>query len=294
MKKNYKVIVDAKYGYRRLDPIPDKETSESFYKKQYYEKVKKGNGFPEQRRIMDGGEEAEKEREWFKSTIYSDIETILKKFTDKLSVMDVGCGTGELIAYLKTKGFDVTGIEPSLMATNIANPEITIYNMTLAEYLKKETFEKFGIVLLMNILEHTPYPEAILLDTQKLLLPNGVICISVPNDFNILQLQAQKEIKKPQWWVAPPDHVNYFNFESLYAFMEKLGYEVIYSQSSYPMEFFLLQGDDYVYNPTIGNICHQKRRKLELSMPAYIRRQLYQAYANIGIGRDCFVFGRLK
>ena len=50
---------------------------------------------------------------------------------------------------------------------------------------------------------------------KELLSPGGIICIQVPNDFNQLQLLALKKVTKKEWWVAIPDHINYFDFQSL-------------------------------------------------------------------------------
>ncbi len=60
------------------------------------------------------------------------------------------------------------------------------------------------------------------------------------------------------------------------------------------MELFLTMGDDYINNPEIGKRCHQKRVSFELSIPAELRRNIYQALAKVGVGRDCFVCAKLK
>ncbi|HEC35434.1 MAG TPA: hypothetical protein ENI39_02745 [Anaerolineae bacterium] len=50
------------------------------------------------------------------------------------------------------------------------------------------------------------------------------------------------------------------------------------------MELFLLMGDEYVGDPTIGKWCHWKRVSFELSIPAELRRRIYRALAKIGVG----------
>ena len=129
---------------------------------------------------------------------------------------------------------------------------------------------------------------------KNLLTNTGMIVIQVPNDFNELQLAAQKQLNKKPWWIAIPDHINYFNFRSLHALLERLGFKVIHSQGSFPMELFLLMGDDYVGNPEVGSKCYQKRVRFEMSIPGELRRRIYIALAEIGVGRDCLVFAEVK
>ena len=133
------------------------------------------------------------------------------------------------------------------------------------------------------MLEHIPNPVEFLSLVKNLLTNTGMIVIQVPNDFNELQLAAQKQLNKKPWWIAIPDHINYFNFRSLHALLERLGFKVIHSQGSFPMELFLLMGDDYVGNPEVGSKCYQKRVRFEMSIPGELRRRIYIALSLIHI-----------
>jgi hypothetical protein len=124
--------------------------------------------------------------------------------------------------------------------------------------------------------------------------PGGLICIRVPNDFTEIQLSAQKHLNKKEWWIAVPDHINYFDFQSLHHLLEAAGFEVFYSQGDFPMELFLYMGEDYIGLPDVGKRCHQKRVNFDMTVPGELRRRMYQALAAIGVGRNCLVFGRLK
>ena len=58
------------------------------------------------------------------------------------------------------------------------------------------------------------------------------------------------------------------------------------------MELFLLMGDDYVADPTVGPMVHERRRRLELDLPADVRRSLGRAWAAAGIGRNVTIVAR--
>jgi SAM-dependent methyltransferase len=213
-------------------------------------------------------------------------------------VLDVGCGTGELLAYLHDQNFTTFGLEPSPEAVEAAQKRglkvtCSTLNEFVADQIQKQA-EGFDAITTLNVLEHVPNPVEFIQQTKRILSPGGILCIRVPNDFTEIQASAQAAIGRDPWWVAIPDHVNYFNFENLPPFLERLGFEVAYVQGDFPMELFLLMGDNYVATPQLGGQCHQKRVAFEMALPGELRRRLYQKLAEAGIGRDCLVFARLK
>ena len=294
----YKIVRDPVYKYRRLDPIPDEKEITRFYQSQYYDLIRKGGRAPELRRLMTSGEEAERERAWLRVTLYSDISYIMNQHAPGKRVLDCGCGTGELLSYLNENGFDTVGIEPSPDAVAVAESRgLTIYDSTLEEFVehyRSSDIVAFDAVTFLNVLEHVPNPAHIVEITKAILNPEGIICIRVPNDFSEIQLAAQKQLSKEAWWIAIPDHINYFDFQSLRFLLERLGFEVVYSQGDFPMELFLLMGDEYVGNPKVGTRCHQRRVRFEMAISGESRRRIYRALAEVGVGRDCLVFGRLR
>jgi hypothetical protein len=58
------------------------------------------------------------------------------------------------------------------------------------------------------------------------------------------------------------------------------------------MELFLLMGDDYVADPPLGATVHERRRRLELALPAELRRSIGRAWVQAGIGRNTMVVAR--
>lgn len=294
----YKIIRDPIYGYKRLDPLPTGEELAEFYQNKYYHLIRKGGRAPHLRRFMDGGESARSERAWFHTTLYSDILSIFNQYGTGRRILDVGCGTGELVSYLKDRDFDVVGIEPSADAAALAKSQgLVVYNYTLEDFVDFHTSnasDNFDAIIIINILEHVPEPVEMVRYIKKLLKPGAMLCVQVPNDFNELQLAAKDKLNKEPWWIAIPDHINYFDFSSLASLLESVGFEVVDSRGDFPMELFLLMGEDYVGNPDTGRKCHEKRISFELAISAQLRRRLYQKFAEIGIGRDCLVFGKLR
>lgn len=296
-EKNFQVIFDPVHGYRRLEPLPDDEELGRFYQSQYYHLIRQGGRAPTLRRLMAGAEQEEFEKSWLQTTLYADIGYVLGQSAPGHSVLDIGCGTGEFLGYLKENGFDPVGIEPSAEATaNVEAKGYTVYNFTLEEFVdyhKATGLDAFDTVTLLNVLEHVPQPIKLIEMCKTILKPGGLICLVVPNDYSEIQLAAQEKLDEPPWWVAVPDHINYFDFQSLHTLLKELGFTIIYSQGDFPMELFLLMGDNYIGDPEIGGLCHQKRVSFETAIPGHLRRRMYQALAAVGVGRNCLTFGRL-
>jgi SAM-dependent methyltransferase len=294
----YKIVQDPLYKYFKLDPVPEAGELSKFYQSKYYELIRKGGRACDLGRLMAGGEEAEQERNWLQKTLYDDIISVINDFVPGGKVLDIGCGSGEFIAYAITKGFDAVGIEPSKEAVEAAKLRgLRAYCCDLEGFVRNyelNTEKIFDVVVMLYVLEHVPDPVNIINLVKEILMTNGVLCVRVPNDFSEIQLTAQKTLNKEAWWIAAPDHINYFNFDSLHFFLREMGFEILYSQGDFPMELFLLMGDDYVENHEIGSRCHKKRRHFEMSLQGDFRRKIYCALANIGIGRDCLVFCRRK
>jgi len=292
------IIKDPIYGYKRFNPIPEDDEIMQFYESQYYELIKKGNRACELQKLMAGGKEADREREWLRGSLYIDIAYLLKKYAPGRRVLDVGCGTGELVSYLNEAGFEAEGIEVSKEASEIARSQgLEVYTCFLEElsiHYDQGKYCCFDAITLLNVLEHVPSPAKLVEDVKKYLNPGGVLCVRVPNDFTEIQSVAQNHLDVAPWWVAYPDHINYFDCETLQSFLEQMGFEFLYVQTDFPMEFFLLMGEAYVGNPKIGKECHEKRVRFESAIPAELRRKIYQAFAGIGIGRDLLTIARWK
>jgi len=63
------------------------------------------------------------------------------------------------------------------------------------------------------------------------------------------------------------------------------------------MELFLLLGDDYIQDPSLGRKMHNKRKNFDLILSKFnnqLKRDIYQAFANLNIGRDIILYAIKK
>ena len=148
-----------------------------------------------------------------------------------------------------------------------------------------------------EVLEHIPDPASLLRLVHQQMNDNGIVCIIVPNDFNPFQIVLRDHLKFSPWWVAPPYHINYFNFDSLSNLVERCGFKVIHKEATFPIDMFLLMGDNYVDNDALGRTCHSRRVSFEKALSQSglgdIMSKLYSGFAQQGIGREVVLFAKV-
>lgn len=237
--------------------------------------------------------------EWEESGFYDKFSTFEEYIPaqENRSLLDIGCGLGKLLLYGKERNWNCIGVEPSKQAANCAlNNGLNVLNCNFSKNIFKSN-EKFDVVHMHHVLEHIKNPMALIKDAKELLKDEGLLCIIVPNDFSAFQKILWKELDFKPWWISPKDHLNYFDFDTLSSLLEKNGFEIVLKETSFPMELFLLFGDNYIKNPEIGSQSHLKRLNFDTTLRKYnndLKRKFYQSLANIGIGRDVILYAKKK
>jgi 2-polyprenyl-3-methyl-5-hydroxy-6-metoxy-1,4-benzoquinol methylase len=113
---------------------------------------------------------------------------LTEKYKDK-PVLDIGCGVGYLVFFLKKQGFkEVTAIDMDEKLIEIARSRVDA-NFIRGDgmsYLKSND-RQYGVIFLWNVLEHIPKNETIdfLKIANQRLLGGGVVVIRAPNLTNI-------------------------------------------------------------------------------------------------------------
>ena len=100
-------------------------------------------------------------------------------------VLEVGCGTGATLHWLKQTGRCVhtTGIELFAGAAAVARERVDTLHVGDAEQLAQHALPpaSFDLVLCLDVLEHLVDPWAFVGQVQRLLKPGGLLVASIPN-----------------------------------------------------------------------------------------------------------------
>jgi 2-polyprenyl-3-methyl-5-hydroxy-6-metoxy-1,4-benzoquinol methylase len=101
-------------------------------------------------------------------------------------LLDVGCGVGNIGAKLGELGFQVTGIDHSAKAVNLARErglEAEVCDLDSEKLTYGD--ETFDVVWAGDVIEHVFDPINLLKQLNRVLKKGGCLCLSVPNEFQL-------------------------------------------------------------------------------------------------------------
>lgn len=136
-------------------------------------------------------------------------------------ILDVGCGSGELLEHFAAQGWEPYGVDPSGAAVEAARRRgVTAHRGTLADHPWQE--KTFEAITFQHSLEHVVDPVEALEQARRLLAPGGVMAIAVPN-----WSSWQRRLFRNRWFVLDlPRHQQHFSPRALTHLAGKLGLEV--------------------------------------------------------------------
>ena len=217
------------------------------------------------------------------------------------TLLDVGAGEGFLMAEAAASGLTVLGIDFSEAGIQRCHPQLRSQLMvggveeSLATLAHQNT--RVTVCTALNVIEHVIDPISTVKAMREVLAPGGIMALTVPNDFSDLQkhLVASGQVSH-EYWLAPPQHLHYFNTHSIQAFCRHAGLVVVDAYADFPIELFLLHpASNYVDAPAAGAAAHKARITAELLMAETglenllaLNRSLFK----VGIGRALTVLCR--
>ncbi len=145
---------------------------------------------------------------------------LMRRHGNGTRLLDVGCGEGFFLFNASRAGYTSKGIEISQDVAEYARTEFSLdVEAKPFEELAFPT-DHFDVVTLWQVLEHLPYPLAVLKETHRILKPGGLVVTSTPNIEGILA-----RIFRRRWWNLRVLHVNQFTAKTLTAILENAGFE---------------------------------------------------------------------
>lgn len=157
----------------------------------------------------------------------SSLSVLAHMISPGASVLDLGCGSGALGAYLCAElNCSVDGVTISTQEAEIAKPHYRhIVTANLDELDVSQAFagQQYSYIVCADVLEHLKHPERILDACQSLLAPQGQLLISIPNaSYSGLQI----ELMSGEWryrteGLLDRTHLRFFTRISLLRFLQE-------------------------------------------------------------------------
>jgi 2-polyprenyl-3-methyl-5-hydroxy-6-metoxy-1,4-benzoquinol methylase len=288
------LLQQNEYGFFQVYPTPSQKELEEYYSKKYY-----------QAPTVATYSKYYDDEELRLTKIAAEVaDSVLKRTSTNTNdiLFDIGCGEGFFMSFLEKLGWSVFGTDYSEAGIKAQNlqlyDKVTFGNAELDLNQRISEGQKFKLVNLGNILEHVTDPITFIRTIKQLIDKDGVLRIVVPNDTSELQGLLKNLGKSKDEWYCAPDHLSYFNFNSLINFVTKEGFTVIDSFGDFPIEMFLINDFSNYYNiKESGPQAHLARVKImnfvrDQGLDVYM--EWSKALAKTKLSRSCIIYCKIS
>ncbi len=117
-------------------------------------------------------------------------------------LLEVGCGSGEWLTYMRRLGWRVEGVEPDPKAAETARSQgLNVRTGQLSD--QRYPDEYADVICLVHVIEHLHEPLGTLRECRRVLKPNGRLVIATPNSASL----GHRRFKSNWVSLDPPRHL---------------------------------------------------------------------------------------
>ncbi len=147
---------------------------------------------------------------------------IIRSLQPSGNILDIGCGTGEFLAYCRSRNYAVQGIEPSEKAREFA---VSVNGISVSEKLDATLFKPgtFNCITMWHVLEHVHELDLTIDTIKSLLAPGGIFIAAVPNS------NSWDASRYKNYWAAydVPRHLYHFTSETMQTLAKRKGFAIL-------------------------------------------------------------------
>lgn len=161
------------------------------------------------------------------TALFEELLQKITRFRSGGAMLDIGAGVGTLVSVAGNRGFTACGIEVSPWAARFAREEKGLDVRT--GLLEEAGFpdNHFDVITINHVLEHVPQPAGTIAEIRRILKPDGLLVIGVPNIGSIMaHLRGRK-------WASlrPTEHIWHFTPATLKRLMYQGGFRELCFES---------------------------------------------------------------
>lgn len=140
-------------------------------------------------------------------------------------LLDIGCGTGDLLSACEKDGWEISGVEPNKKARELAVNKIESQDCIVndIEEISSDKNNSFNVICMWHVLEHVPNLSEYIGRLKQLLHTDGYLIIAVPN------FKSYDAIHYKEFWAAydVPRHLWHFSEKAIGHIFASHDFEVV-------------------------------------------------------------------
>jgi len=134
-------------------------------------------------------------------------------------ILDIGCSTGDFLATMQSRGWQAFGVEWMPQVAGLARQQYGL-DVWVGDFVDAPVVEEsFDVITMWDVLEHLYFPTRALEKCSKLLVPGGILVITLPN------WESWDRILFGKYWSGFdfPRHLYVFPMYILYRMIQQSG-----------------------------------------------------------------------
>ena len=155
-------------------------------------------------------------------------------YVKKGKLLDVGCGNGSSMQIMKSKGWQVVGIdfdEKAIKSTQQLELDVAFSAISLS----KIPNEEFNAIMMNHVVEHVSDPKKLLEECRRILEKDGLLVALTPNAHS----RGHKHYRDNWRGLETPQHLQIFSTNSLAMLAHCTGFKNVASFSSIQGSLYL-------------------------------------------------------
>lgn len=197
-------------GFRFTNPRPNNSTIQRYYASESY--LSHQSGSPTFMSRVYGA---------LRRIAFSAKISVIRKYVNGGKLLDIGCGTGDFLAFAASCGFKPTGVEPNISARTTAIERNAVNVVARVEDAAPTL--PYRVITLWHVLEHLDNLHHSITQIHSLLDSRGSLFIAVPNR------DSWDAAFYGRFWAAwdVPRHFSHFRTQDVVQLLEAHNFQVV-------------------------------------------------------------------
>ena len=159
-------------------------------------------------------------------------DQIMEHLSGRGTVLDIGCGVGDLLSIFQDHGWNCRGIEFNRFAAGFAQKTFGLDVRAESIMDLDPTKEQYDCIMLWGVLEHFTQPHEVLRKVHHMLKPGGLLVLEVPSGDSLLVRYVEKFGGPVHRIIEGDRHNMLFSARALCEMTEQAGFKLVHLQAN--------------------------------------------------------------